>query len=141
MRNILADVGSGKRQESNADAQIFWIFEHQQPCRYREKIWIYKIKNAHFVCVCLYVLSCWKWLSYQFHFESTKLGKVFCRWLQVFRLVFQFSWTSWFHERLNTEFESLKTYRTFKQNRLMNRWPTNENIIEIHKYPTKGRMT
>ena len=37
------DVCSETRNESIADAQIFWIFGHQQPCRYGEKIYIYKI--------------------------------------------------------------------------------------------------
>ena len=51
VRNILADVGSGKRQESIGDAQIFWIFGHQQPCRYGEKIYIYKIRDKYLLCV------------------------------------------------------------------------------------------
>ena len=53
LRNILVDVGSEKRQESIPDWKIFQIFGHQQPCRYREKICIYKIKDAYFVCVCV----------------------------------------------------------------------------------------
>lgn len=68
------------------------------------------------VCVCLYVLPCRKCLRSQIDLKSTKLAKVFCRSLQVFRLVFQFSWTSGFLERLDVlkvlhhkESELLKT--------------------------------
>ena len=62
------DVGSEKRQESIPDAQIFWIFGHQQPCRYREKIWIYKIEEFIFVCVFLYkkVVQYWSLDSHVF---------------------------------------------------------------------------
>ena len=51
VRNILTDFDPGKRKESIGDAQIFWIFGHQQPCRYGEKIYIYKIEDSYFVCV------------------------------------------------------------------------------------------
>ena len=57
MKNILVDAGSEKRQESIGDAQIFWIFGHQQPCRYGEKIYIYKIEDSYFVCVCCLCFS------------------------------------------------------------------------------------
>ena len=37
MRNILVLTGSGKRKESKGVVQIFRIFGHQQPCRYKKK--------------------------------------------------------------------------------------------------------
>ena len=133
VRNILVDVGSEKRQESIADLQIFWIFGHQQPCRYGEKIYIYKIEDSYFVCVLsLFFKGVFSvevsTVIFSEFFHHDVISWSFTCWKSFLTLKVLHQLKIWTCLKVGYV-RSLNFSTKFNENRLQNVLPTNLNIF------------
>ena len=133
VRNILADVGWENRQESIVSAWIFWIFGHQQPCRYGEKIYIYKIEDSYFVCVLsLFFKGVFSvevsTVIFSEFFHHDVISWSFTCWKSFLTLKVLHQLKIWTCLKVGYV-RSLNFSTKFNENRLQNVLPTNLNIF------------
>ena len=147
MRSILTDFDSGKRKESRGWTQIFRIFGHQQPCRYGEEIYIYKIEDSYFVCVLsLFLKGVFSVkvstviFSQLFHHDVISWSFTCWKSLLTLKVPHQQEFFEHFHFWMSGCVDHV-TYWTFKEKRLMYRWPTNQNIFASLKNQTKKNVS